>query len=114
MPDVTALGEPDAAGVEAYLHRLDRVEAALGTVYTAYSSALARRDDLAGQIEGYAAKAAGLPEPIAADVAELTASARAVLAATPVHLDRLAALAAAQQGYVTAYERAEHPSEGRS
>lgn len=110
VPDVTALGDPDAAGVGEYLARLDRVEAALEAVYRAYSGALARRDELAGQLQGYAAKAAGVPQTVAADVAGLTDLAREELAQTPVALDRLAALAAAQQAYISAYERAEHPA----
>ncbi len=109
VPDVTALGEPDAAGVTDYLQRLDRVAAALETVHGAYSQALARRDELAGQIEACAARAAAwdpTTHPGAADdLTALTRRARDTLAQTPVRLDRLAALAAAQQAYVSATER---------
>lgn len=125
VPDVTALGDPAPEDIEAYLHRLDRVEAALETVQGAYGQALARRDELAGQIEAYAAKAATLsggsstPAPgagsgpsgsrteAADDLGALRARATEVLAHTPVDLARLAGLAAAQQAYLTAYEKAE-------
>ncbi len=106
VPDVTALGEPQAAEVTAYLQRLDRVAAALETVHGAYSRALAQRDELTGQIEGYAAKAARWGDDASDDAAELHRRALATLAQTPVSLPRLAALAAAQQAYVTATERA--------
>ena len=116
VPDVTALGDPAPEDIEAYLHRLDRVEAALETVQGAYGQALARRDELAGQIEAYAAKAAtlsggsstpGSRTEAADDLGALRARATEVLAHTPVDLARLAGLAAAQQAYLTAYEKAE-------
>lgn len=131
VPDVTALGDPSPEEVEAYLQRLDRVEAALETVQGAYGQALARRDELAGQIEAYAAKAAALaraaaprsaaggtsnatgsvdPADAADDLAELRARATSVLARTPVDLARLAGLAAAQQAYLSAYEPAAAPA----
>lgn len=106
VPDVTALGEPTGSDVDAYLQRLDRVEAALETVHRAYSAALDTRDDLAGQIRAYAAKAAALTGDAAGDAAELSRRAEETLQRAPVDLDRLAALAAAQQSYLAAHERA--------
>lgn len=109
VPDVTALGEPAADDVEAYLKRLDRVEAALETVQGAYGQALATRDELAGQIEAYAAKAVTLGAVTAGaaqDLSELHRRAAAVLANEPVDLARLAALAGAQQAYLVAHTRA--------
>lgn len=105
VPDVTALGEP-AGDVDAYLQRLDRVEAALETVHRAYSAALDKREELAGQIRAYASKAAALTGDAADDATELSRRAEETLQRTPVDVDRLAALAAAQQSYLAAHERA--------
>lgn len=105
VPDVTALGDPSAEDVDAYLRKLDRVEAALETVQGAYGQALATRDELAGQIDAYAAKGATLPGEASQDLSDLRRRADDLLAAKPVDLARLAALAAAQQAYLSAHER---------
>ncbi len=115
VPDVTALGEPSAEDVDAYLRRLDRVEAALETVQSAYGQALSRRDELAGQIDAYAAKAATLPGDARADLAELQRRAHDTLGSAPVDLARLAALAEAQRAFLSGYERAARSAaEGRA
>lgn len=106
VPDVNALGEPTGSDVDAYLQRLDRVEAALETVHRAYSAALEKREEFAGQIRAYASKAAALTGDAADDAAELSRRAEETLQRTPVDIDRLAALAAAQQSYLAAHERA--------
>lgn len=112
VPDVTALGEPTGTQVQEYLNRLERVEAALETVHSAYTEALERRGELAGQLEAYAVKGAALPADAADDLAEIGRRADAVLAHKPVQLDRLAALAAAQQAYLAAHARTDRSGQG--
>lgn len=102
VPDVTALGPvpEEADAVDAYLVRLDAVSRALTQAQATYAAALHRRDDLAGTLEAYHAKAqaSGVPD----DLAELHRRAEQVLEQTPVDLTRLGALVAAYQAYSTA------------
>ena len=105
VPDPDALGEvpTDPDGVRDYLARLDRVGQALDQCQAAYSGALERRDELAGQVEAYAAASGALPDPeLVDDLSDLRGRADAALARTPTNLTRLAALAAAQQAYLAA------------
>lgn len=108
VPDVTALGAvPDAADeVDAYLARLATVERALSQAQDTYAAALQRRDELAGRLEAYQAKARASEQPASAfgpgDLDELYRRAEETLRTAPVDLDRLAALAAAYQAYATA------------
>lgn len=105
VPDPDALGEvpTDPDGVRDYLARLDRVGQALDQCQAAYSGALERRDELAGQVEAYAAASGALPDPeLVDDLSDLRGRAEAALARAPTNLTRLAALAAAQQAYLAA------------
>jgi hypothetical protein len=113
VPDVSALGPPPVpaeilalewragrAAVDAYAARLERVERALAVANAAYASALARRDDLRGLLDGYRAMAAsrGLGEAPAASAAY--DAARAALYRAPCDLDAAAALVEHYQGVV--------------
>ncbi len=100
VPDVTALGPVPtaAADVDAYLARLDTVSRALTQAQTTYAAALQRRDELAGRLDAYRAKARATGDN--EDLTLLYDRARAVLAAEPVDLVRLTALVAAYQAYL--------------
>jgi hypothetical protein len=104
VPDVTALGPvPNTpAELATYLTRLDAVRRALGQAQTAYGSALERRDELAGRLDAYQAKAGSVARTggTTEDLAELHRRGRAVLADEPVDLIRLGALVAAYQTYL--------------
>ncbi|MGC4941046.1 hypothetical protein [Kribbella sp. DT2] len=104
VPDVTALGAvPNTpAELEKYLTRLDAVRRALGQAQSAYSTALARRDELAARLDAYQVKAGSVARTAGAteDLAELYRRGREVLKAEPVDLARLAALVAAYQTYL--------------
>lgn len=60
VPDVEALGPPPntPAGLDAYLTKLARVGKAMGMAQEAYARAIAEKDEVTGQLEGYRAKAA--------------------------------------------------------
>lgn len=110
VPNPDALGDPptDPAGVKAYLTRLEQVGRALDQCQAAYACALERRDELAGQVAAYAARAAAVTDPgLREDLDELARRATTAEQARPVDLTRLAALAAAQQAYLAA--AAQHP-----
>jgi hypothetical protein len=104
VPDVTALGPvPNTPGeLEKYLTRLDAVRRALSQAQSAYSAALARRDEMAALLDAYQVKAAGAgrSEPIKNDLAELYRRGRKTLDTEPVDLVRLGALVAAYQTYL--------------
>lgn len=113
VPNPDALGDPptDPDGVKAYQARLDQVGRALDQCQAAYAGALERRDELVGQAEAYAVRAAALAEQqpaLADDLGELGRRSTAARAAAPVDLGRLAALVAAQQAYVAA--AGQHPT----
>jgi hypothetical protein len=59
IPDVDALGPPPntSAKLDEYLRRLDQVARAMTVAQEAYSSAMQERDELAGRVEAYHAKA---------------------------------------------------------
>ena len=103
VPDVRALGEIPAApaDVDTYLLRLDAVSRALSRVHTAYSQALAERDEVHGYAGALAAqaKAAGLADP---DLDHLRERIDAVFATRPTDLPRARALLAAYQAYLQA------------
>jgi hypothetical protein len=103
VPDVRALGEiPTAADdVDRYLARLDAVSRALTMVHTAYSTALAQRDEVQGYAGALSAqvRAAGLVD---SDLEHLRSRLDAVLAATPTDLSHARALLAAYEAYFTA------------
>lgn len=110
VPDPDALGDPpsDPTGVRQYLLRLDQVGRALDQCQAAYAGALERRDELTGQTQAYAARAEAVSQQLPAlreDLAELGRRIAAARAERPVDLVRLAALVAAQQGYVAAAEQ---------
>lgn len=114
VPNPDALGDPptDPDGVKAYLGRLDQVGRALDQCQAAYAGALERRDELVGQAEAYVVRAAALAaqQPsLAEDLTELATRVGAVRSARPLDLARLAALVAAQQGYLAAAAR--HPAQ---
>ncbi|TDD59785.1 hypothetical protein E1263_13480 [Kribbella antibiotica] len=101
VPDVTALGPvPNTpAELEKYLTRLDAVRRALGQAQTAYSAAVARRDELAALLDAYQVKS-GRVAPNNEDLAELYRRGRAVMETEPVDTVRLAALVTAYQAYL--------------
>lgn len=108
VPNPDALGDPptDPEGVKAYLARLDQVGRALDQCQAAYAGALERRDELAGQAEAYAARAAAVTDPASRDdLDELGRRISATRAATPLELPRLAALVAALQAYLAATQQ---------
>ena len=104
VPDVTALGPvPEQADeVDAYLTRLETVSRALTQAQAAYAAPLQFRDELEGLLTAYHAKTRSSDATSRDDLGELYRRAQSVLGAPPVDLDRLAALAAAYQGYVAA------------
>jgi hypothetical protein len=103
VPDVRALGEipTGAAEVDAYLLRLDAVSRATSRVHTAYSEALAERDEVHGYAGALAAqaRAAGLSDP---DLDHLKARLDAVIAERPADIPRARALLAAYQAFLQA------------
>jgi hypothetical protein len=101
IPDVTALGEvpTDARPLETYLRRLDAVSRALTRAHTAYSDALAERDEmhgLAGAL-GAQARATGIRAP---DLDELADRLDQAFTAAPTDMRRVRALVAAFQAYL--------------
>ncbi|HET7474935.1 MAG TPA: hypothetical protein VFJ97_02805 [Dermatophilaceae bacterium] len=107
VPDVAALGPvpDDPAALGSYLTRLGAVSRALGQAQTAYQSAIDERDELAGRLEGYAAKVAAqgqLSTGARGDLDEMLRRARAVFATRPTDLSRARALVAAYQAFLTA------------
>lgn len=106
VPDVSALGDVphDEDAVDAYLERLAAVTRALEVARTTYQAALDEREDLAGMLTSYAAKAASadLAPGAVDDLAALHRRASGVLAAPPVDLPRVRGLVAAYQAYLVA------------
>lgn len=99
VPQVDALGPvptaPDA--VDAYLHRLDRVQQALTHVEGSYAAALAERDELRSRLAAYQAKASGTGRAAHPEVSGLYRLALDVVGAVPTDLARARAVVAAYQ-----------------
>jgi len=114
VPDVRALGDIPAAAddVDAYLAKLDAVSRALTVVHTAYSGALAERDEVQGYAGALTAqvRAAGVSDP---DLEHLRTRLDTVLAATPTDMTTARALLAAYEAYFTA-RRAPAATRGRT
>jgi hypothetical protein len=91
VPDVTALGPvPDSpAAVDAYLARLKQVSRAIAMALSAYTAALAEREELAGRLEAYRAKAEAVGTSGRPGAAPLLAAARAAVSATPTQMEDL-------------------------
>jgi len=104
VPDVTALGPvpAEAAAVDAYLLRLAKVERAITMAASAYSAALADREDLAGLLEGYRVKAEARGTARRPGAEQLLAAARAALAARPTPMDDVRRLVEAYTHLVSA------------
>lgn len=91
VPDVTALGPVPSAPetVDAYLARLAQVSRAIAKAGQAYRSALAEREELAGRLEAYRAKAAAVGTSQRAGAPGLLAAAREALATRPTPMEDL-------------------------
>jgi len=88
VPEVAALGEvpQDRAGLDAFLHRLGDVVAAMDVVEHAYTAALAERDELTGLFDAYRVRAHATGRDADPAVAAAGAGARDLLHAVPCDL----------------------------
>ncbi|XVX20614.1 hypothetical protein ACQP1U_01660 [Actinomycetota bacterium] len=107
VPDVTALGPvPTGQGeLTAYADRLALVERALGQAHAAYAAALEHQGDLATRQSEVTTASESLSTQVAADLAPLRAAVEQAQQASPVDLQRIEALVAAQQAYLSVMRR---------
>ncbi|MCE1180194.1 MAG: hypothetical protein LWW86_14375 [Micrococcales bacterium] len=114
VPDVTALGPvpTDPGQLTAYADRLGLVERALGQAHTAYAAALEHQGDLATRQSEMTTAGEALSAQAAADLAPLRAAVEQAQQASPVDLQRVEALVAAQHAYLSVMRRSGAASPG--
>jgi hypothetical protein len=102
VPDVDALGPPPNTSpkLEEYLRRLDQVARAMTMAQEAYSSAMHERDELAGRVEAYHAKALATGAADRPEIARAYTMARDELNRRPVRMSVAAQLVSLYATYL--------------
>ena len=102
VPDVDALGPPPStsAKLDEYLRRLDQVGRAMTVAQEAYTSAMHDRDELAGRVEAYRAKALATGAADRPEIARAYAMARDELDRRPVRMPVAAQLVSLYATYL--------------
>src|SRR5215213_5090140 len=102
VPDVDALGPPPStsAKLDEYLRRLDQVGRAMTVAQEAYTSAIHDRDELAGRVEAYRAKALATGVADRPEIARAYAMARDELDRRPVRMPVAAQLVSLYATYL--------------
>jgi hypothetical protein len=102
VPDVDALGPvPDvAAGLQAYVRRLDQVSKAMSLAQSAYLQAISGREELSSRLEAYRAKAAATGVGEDPDLTRAYALAREALDRQPTRMVIAEQLVSLYQSYL--------------